>query len=234
MGSKGKILNQPVYSLLGGPVPQSITCYATSDDLDWSQELGFSPNLRSPTRRTTPTETRIKAVVDHVSQARERVGGEHDLMINPVMSYNFEFPQRGLLEHLGPYNLRWLGETIIFLQTMTASPDYENQHHGSQSLRARTITVATRFLTWLKKRAADILQPDLNWGGGLTEAMKIHTIGEKFLESLPFLTAEPIKPFGQKLRNGSHRIPNGRILVGHRSGGAARRHNPYPRHREPQ
>ena len=39
---KGKILNQPVYSLLGGPVRESITCYATSDDLDWSQELGFT------------------------------------------------------------------------------------------------------------------------------------------------------------------------------------------------
>ena len=37
---KGKILDQPVFSFLDGPVRESITCYATSDDLDWSQELG--------------------------------------------------------------------------------------------------------------------------------------------------------------------------------------------------
>ena len=31
---KGKIIGQPVYALLGGPVRESITCYATGDDLD--------------------------------------------------------------------------------------------------------------------------------------------------------------------------------------------------------
>ena len=38
---KGKLLDQPVYRLLGGPVRDRVKCYATSDDLDWSLELGF-------------------------------------------------------------------------------------------------------------------------------------------------------------------------------------------------
>ena len=38
---KGKLLDQPVYRLLGGPCRERALCYATSDDLDWSVELGF-------------------------------------------------------------------------------------------------------------------------------------------------------------------------------------------------
>ena len=38
---KGKLLGQPVYSLLGGPARDKIFCYATGNDVDWYQELGF-------------------------------------------------------------------------------------------------------------------------------------------------------------------------------------------------
>ena len=38
---KGKLLGLPVYSLLGGPCRENILLYATGDDLDWAQELGF-------------------------------------------------------------------------------------------------------------------------------------------------------------------------------------------------
>ena len=38
---KGKLLGVPVYSLIGGPCRETIECYCTSDDLDWSMELGF-------------------------------------------------------------------------------------------------------------------------------------------------------------------------------------------------
>ena len=78
---KGKILNQPVYSLLGGPVRESITCYATSDDLDWSQELGFTKFKITNPSHYSDGDAGIKAVIDHVSQARERVGAEHDLSL---------------------------------------------------------------------------------------------------------------------------------------------------------
>ena len=39
---KGKLLGQPVYSLIGGPCRERALVYCTSDDLDWSQELGFT------------------------------------------------------------------------------------------------------------------------------------------------------------------------------------------------
>ena len=208
---KGKILNQPVYSLLGGPVRESITCYATSDDLDWSQELGFTKFKITNPSHYSDGDPGIKAVVDHVSQARERVGAEHDLMINPVMSYNFEFAQR-LLEHLRPYNLRWLEEPLV-----------PTDNDGLARLRqsAPWVAIATgedhhgrhAFLDLVEKRAADILQPDLNWGGGLTEAMKIHTIGEiAGIATIPHGGAN--NPFGQHFAMAATESPMAEYWLG--------------------
>ena len=38
---KGKILDRPVYELLGGPQKEKIFCYATGFDSAWYLELGF-------------------------------------------------------------------------------------------------------------------------------------------------------------------------------------------------
>ena len=38
LGIKGKLLEQPVFRLIGGPCRDAIDCYCTSDDLDWSME----------------------------------------------------------------------------------------------------------------------------------------------------------------------------------------------------
>ena len=173
---KGKILGQPVYSLLGGPVREFITCYATSDDLDWTKELGFTKFKITNPAHYSEGDAGIREVVDHVAQARDRVGAEHDLMINPVMSYNVEFALR-LLEALRPYNLRWFEEPLPptntegLAQLRRSAPWVAiatgEDHHGRHA-----------FLDLVENRAADILQPDLGWGGRLTEAMKVHVIGE--------------------------------------------------------
>ena len=39
--ARGKALQQPVYALLGGLQKERIFCYATGNDVDWYQELGF-------------------------------------------------------------------------------------------------------------------------------------------------------------------------------------------------
>ena len=38
---KGKILQRPVYELLGGPQKDKIFCYASGFDTKWYVELGF-------------------------------------------------------------------------------------------------------------------------------------------------------------------------------------------------
>jgi|TARA_B100001964_G_C14261742_1_gene615972 L-rhamnonate dehydratase len=208
---KGKILDQPVYALLGGPVRESITCYVTGDDLDWAQELGFTKfKITNPAHYTDAVEG-IKAVVAHVAQAREQVGSDHDLMINPVMSYNVDFAQR-LLEELRPYTLRWLEEPLVPTDTAGLARLRQSapwvaiatgeDHHGRHA-----------FLDLVERRAADILQPDLKWGGGLTEAMKVHTIGEMAgIATIPHGGAND--PFGQHFAMAATESPMAEYWMG--------------------
>lgn len=191
---KGKLIGAPVYSLLGGPVRESITCYATSDDLDWTQELGFTKFKITNPSHYSESDVGIAAVVEHVANAREQIGPNRDLMINPVMSYNVEFSLR-LLEQLRPHRLRWFEEPLT-----------PNNTEGLAALRraAPWVAIATgedhhgrhAFLELVEKQAADILQPDIKWGGGLTEVMKVHAIGEAAgIATIPHGGANT--PFGQ-------------------------------------
>ena len=208
---KGKLLGQPVYSLLGGPVRESITCYATSDDLDWSQELGFTKFKITNPAHYSESDAGIRAVVDQVAQAREQVGQTRDLMINPVMSYNVEFALR-LLEELKPYNLRWFEEPLVptdaegLAELRRSAPWVAiatgEDHHGRHA-----------FLNLVEKRAVDIIQPDLSWGGGLTEAMKVHVIGEMAgIATIPHGGANT--PFGQHFAMAATESPMAEFWMG--------------------
>lgn len=191
---KGKLLNQPVYSLLGGPCRDKIRCYATGDDLDWAIELGFTAfKITNPVHYDSGTEG-LNRLEEKVAQARDTVGPDADLMINPVMSYNVDFAIQAA-ERLRPYRLRWLEEPLI-------PPDLEG--HIALKRAVPWMPIATgedhhgryAFRQLVEHRCVDVLQPDINWCGGLTEAVKIYIIGEAAgLTTIPHGGAN--SPFGQ-------------------------------------
>ena len=173
---KGKLLKQPVYRLLGGPCREKIATYCTSDDLDWSKELGFRAfKVSNPIHYEMGIEG-LNVVEEKISRAREEVGSNAELMYNPVMSFNVEFTLR-VAERLRPYGLRWLEEPLIpsdlegqieLKRAITWIPLATGEHHhGRQAFRQL-----------VENRAIDIVQPDIIWCGGLSEAVKIYTIAE--------------------------------------------------------
>ena len=208
---KGKLMQQPVYTLLGGPVRKSISCYATSDDIDWSKELGFTKFKISNPAHYIEGDSGIREVITHVDNARKIIGFDQDLMINPVMSYNVEFALR-LLNKIRPYSLRWVEEPLIptnidgLAEIRKKAPWIAiatgEDHHGRHA-----------FLDLVEKKAADILQPDLQWGGGLTEAMKIHSIGESAgIATIPHGGAN--LPFGQHFAMAAVESPMAEFWLG--------------------
>ncbi len=208
---KGKLLRQPVYALLGGPVREKITCYATSDDLDWSRELGFTKFKITNPSHYSDGDAGLRVIEERVAHAREVVGPDVDLMINPVMAFNVEFALR-LAERLKPYRLRWLEEPLPPADT-----------EGLVQLRhsAPWLPIATgedhrgrhAFLQLLDRRAVDILQPDIGWGGGLTEAMKVHVIGEAAgVATIPHGGAN--SPYGQHFAMAAVESPMAEFWLG--------------------
>ena len=173
---KGKLLGQPVYSLIGGPCRDKALVYCTSDDLDWAQDLGFKCFKVSNPAHYDEGIDGINIVEEHIAKARDAIGPNAELMYNPVMSFNVEFTVR-LAERLRPYNLRWLEEPLI-------PSDLEG--HIELRKAINWVPLATgedhhgrwTFRQLVEHRAVDVLQPDLTWCGGLSEALKIYTIGE--------------------------------------------------------
>lgn len=173
---KGKLLERPVYELLGGPVREHVPLYATGDDLDWAQELGFTRFKITNPSHYSEGDKGLARIEEHVAWARETIGASPELMINPVMSFNVEFALR-LAERLRPYRLRWLEEPL---------PPHDLEGHAELKRSITWIPLATgedhrgrhAFASLIERRAVDIVQPDISWSGGLSETMKIYHIAE--------------------------------------------------------
>lgn len=173
---KGKLLEKPVYSLLGGPSRDAVTYYCTGDDIDWAMELGFTGfKLSNPVFHEEGTQG-LNILEDKIAKAREMVGPNAELMLNPTGSYNVEFAAR-VMERLKPYGLRWLEEPLMnhdiagLVELKRAVPTVPIA--TGEGLQGRHI-----FRELVERRCVDILQPDIRICGGLTEAIKIYTIGE--------------------------------------------------------
>ena len=223
---KGKLLQRPVYELLGGPVRDKIALYATGDDLDWFQELGFTRfKITNPAHYSQGDEG-LRIIEEHVAKSRDIVGEHAELMINPVMSFNVEFALR-LAERLRPYNLRWLEEPL---------PPHDIEGHVELKRAITWIPLATgedhrgrhAFAQLIERRAIDIVQPDIGWSGGITETMKIYNIAETAgIQTIPHGGA--VSPWGTARRNGSTRITHRRMLDRITTRHPSRRNEPHPR-----
>ena len=173
---KGKLLERPVYEMIGGPSHENIELYATGDDLEWMREIGFTRfKISNPFFYEEGAEGLAK-LEEHVARSREIVGYDAELMLNPVMSFNADMALR-VAERLRPYNLRWFEEPL---------PAWDLEGH-KELKRAMTWTALATgehhfgrkaFQQLIAARAVDIVQPDIEWTGGFTETLKIYTYAE--------------------------------------------------------
>jgi len=167
----GKLLNKPVYELLGGPLRERIFAYATGNDVDWYLELGFQAvKLACP---YGPVDG-LRGLEENerlVARTREFVGDSVEVMLDCYMALDVEYTVR-LAERLRPYRLKWIEEYLI-------PEDLEGHLAVRQRLPWQTLATGEHLYTpWpfqylIHHRAVDILQPDIHWVGGLTACRKI-------------------------------------------------------------
>lgn len=178
---KGKWLQLPVYRLLGGPTRDEIPVYVST--------LGYSLELdRVRERAKTFAEQGYQAMKWFlkfgpfhgregmrknerlVQTIRETVGPDVDIMLDLWMSWDVPYTIE-MAGRLGDFRPRWLEEPVL--------PDKVESCAAVR--RAISIPVATgehEYTRWGIKRlidagAADILQPDIYWVGGLSEITKV-------------------------------------------------------------
>jgi L-rhamnonate dehydratase len=173
---KGKLLDLPVYELLGGPAKDGLDCYATGNDTDWYLELGFDANKLACPYGPADGKEGLLGNEELVADRRELLGEGRELMLDCWMAFDEEYTVR-LANRLREYDLKWMEETLWPV-------DYDSHARVRDRLPFQTLATGEH---WYTKRPfqyaanhdlVDIFQPDIHWVGGLTTVQKIATIAE--------------------------------------------------------
>ena len=190
----GKLLEKPVYSLLGGPHKERMFCYATGNDVDWYLELGFRAfKLACPYGPADGLDG-LRKNEELVAKTRELIGDQCELMLDCWMAFDVEYTVR-LAEALRPYRLKWMEECLI-------PEDFDAHVALRERLPWQTLSTGEHWYThvpfqWAANhKVVDILQPDINWCGGATTCRKIAAAADAAGLSV-MLHGGARNPFGQ-------------------------------------
>jgi L-rhamnonate dehydratase len=211
---KGKLLQRPVYELLGGPQKERIPCYGSLTDLsyglrptlEWLLELGFKAVKLFLRHGPEEGLAGLRKNEEQVAQAREIVGPDVELALDCWMSLDVEYAVR-LMEALRPYRLKWVEDVLM--------PD-DLQGYARLRQRVPWQTLATGehwyllqpFAQAASQGLVDILQPDVLWAGGMTAGLRICHLAEAL--GLSVITHAGMNyPYGQHLAFAMPAIPWG-------------------------
>ncbi|XP_003382696.1 PREDICTED: uncharacterized protein LOC100635379 [Amphimedon queenslandica] len=168
----GKLRKEPVYSLLGGKTKDYLPVYCTSSRPDNAKDFGFVgakiPCAYGPSEGVEGFKKNVELFQD----ARERVGPDFPLMLDCYMALTVPYAVK-LGKALEPFNLKWIEECL-------PPDDYTGYRDLKLALTGTTLVTTgeheyTRygFRQLLEGNCADIIQPDITWLGGITEARRV-------------------------------------------------------------
>lgn len=181
---KGKILNLPVSTLLGGSHRSRVMPYATG--LYFSETDQLADVLAEEAQQYVAEGFKaikmkvglgISRDVAHVKAVRQAIGYDVGLMVDSNHAYSLREAIE-LSRKIEPYEISWFEEPI--------SPEQYQQYH---ELRSKTsIPIAggeCEYLRYghhqlLQQQCVDILQVDICSAGGLTEAKRIASLASTY------------------------------------------------------
>ena len=183
--AKGKILNQPVFKLIGGRTKTKIPLYASRlysqpldmlyDEAKSYADQGFKAVKLRFGWGPKDGLAGISKNIDLIKTAREAIGPDVDLMADAYMGWNVEYAKR-MLRLLEPYNLRWLEEPLI-ADDLAGYGELKALNKVAISGGEHEYTLYG-FRQALDMGAFDIAQFDVSRVGGISAAIKITALCE--------------------------------------------------------
>jgi L-alanine-DL-glutamate epimerase-like enolase superfamily enzyme len=184
----GKATGQPVYNLLGGKTRDTIRAYASqcyaTENLDQLRDeakryvrqgltalkmrFGYGPGDGTAGKRKN---------YDLVRTVREAIGPDVDLMADAYMGWDVPYAI-DMIRRVEEFDLMWVEEPVI-------PDDLDGYARIRSSVHTPISGGEHEFTRWgyremLQKGAVDILQPDVNRMGGITEARKVWSLASSF------------------------------------------------------
>jgi len=185
---KGKVLNVPVYKLLGGPVRDEVRVYkwigaetrsnlpeqARAREEEGLTGIKFSPTPDNPSRYPAV----VDEVVEVVRAVSDAVGPDVDIMLDPASRWKLA-EARDILDALEEFD-------ILFAEDFVSSTKHIVPGEIEKISEATTIPYALGAQTYgvagfeeiIHRDAAAVLQPDIGHAGGILEIKKIAAAAE--------------------------------------------------------
>lgn len=204
----GRLRQEPVYAMIGGAVREQIDFYATGPRPDLAKQMGFVGGKMTLKHGPAEGDEGLRRNVEILGEMRNRVGDDFFLSYDCWMALDVPYSLK-LIEKLRPVGLNWLEEFL--------PPD---DYWGYAEVRRRApreVKLNTGEHEWgrqgfrllLEMGCCDIIQPDVNWCGGMTELLKIAALADAFdvpviphgssVYSYHFVCTRPSTPFAEFL-----------------------------------
>lgn len=169
----GHLRNEPVYALLGGKVVDRLPCYMTSSNPLNAKNMGFVGGKCPCPYGPSAGDEGLRKNVEFFAGWREKVGPDFPLMLDCYMALTVPYAIK-LGKALQPYNIKWMEEFL-------PPDDYAGYARVKEALKDTGIMLTTGeheytrygFRMLIESKCADILQPDITWLGGMTEARRV-------------------------------------------------------------
>ncbi|CAN5138166.1 mandelate racemase/muconate lactonizing enzyme family protein [soil metagenome] len=200
---RGKVLGQPVYELLGGPVRSEISLYAHPDQSKFKTKEGLQQEIRGlvdsghvalkmdPFPHIDSGKKRLHGYLDGMMSAKgERIGAEITAQVREVAGPDIEI----LIDAHGRFDVptairlcRTLEDAgqIDWFEEPVPPESYPALAQVREKINT-PISVGERlhtkwdFVPILENKLADYIMPDVTWTGGITELKKISALAEAY------------------------------------------------------
>ncbi len=193
---KGKLLNVPVYELLGGPTRDRVRVYgraSTPEQMKQQKAAGFTVIKTGVAKKAHANIVEnprfIKYAIDNFASLRDAGGDDMDIGIDFHGSIS---PQTAkiLIKELEVYQPMFIEEPCQ-CQNVDTMVDIARGTHIPIATGERIFT-KWGFREILEKGAASIIQPDLCHAGGITEGRIIAGMAEAYY--VPIAPHNPMGP----------------------------------------
>lgn len=183
----GKLENKKVCELLGGPVQSSMPCYvsrlyaledssALAEEAKGWLEAGFTRMKQRFGFGPKDGPEGMQRNVELVRVVRDAVGDRVELAADAYMGWDVGYAIE-MAKRLREFNLSWIEEPLMphdlegYVELKKRCP-WQRWSCGEHSYGK------WEFKDVIDRRAVDILQPDTNRVGGITEVIKICALAE--------------------------------------------------------
>jgi L-rhamnonate dehydratase len=205
--AQGLVRGEPVYRMIGGETKPEIRLYCTGPRPDLAKQMGFWGGKVPLPHGPGDGHEGLRQNREFLAAHRAAVGPDFPLMVDCYMSLNVPYAI-DLANAVRDLDINWLEECL-----------HPDDFDGHTLLKQRVPWMKwttgeheyTRygFRKLIETRSVDILQPDMMWLGGLTEALRVSAMAAAYdipvvphgsgAYSYHFVMAQPHSPFCEYL-----------------------------------